>query len=64
MYNYVYPIVLCVPTGKIAKKAVYRGVLLTTWHCILSAELTNNAFLQTFFFLAILPTGVASVESS
>jgi len=24
---------------QIAEKAVYRSVLLTTWHCILSAEL-------------------------
>jgi len=29
---------------------------LTTWHCILSAELTKNTPLQTLF-LAILPTG-------
>jgi len=29
---------------------------LTTWHCILNAELTKNALLQTVFF-EILPTG-------
>jgi len=32
--------------GKIAEKAIYRSVFLTTLHCILSAELTK-----------ILPTG-------
>jgi len=29
------------PVRKIAKNAVCRSVYLTTWHCILSAELTN-----------------------
>jgi len=38
------------PNGQIAEKA-------TTWHCILSAELTKNALFQTVF-LAILPTGI------
>jgi len=33
--------------GKIAKKAACRSVLLTIWHCILIAELTKNALLQT-----------------
>jgi len=35
--------------GKIAEKAVCGSVLLTAWHCILSAELTKNALLQTAF---------------
>jgi len=38
--------------GKIADKAVYRSVFLTTWHSILSAELT-----KTRRNMAILPTG-------
>jgi len=29
---------------------------LTTWHCILSAELTKTYFFRRF--LAILPTGI------
>jgi len=33
--------------GKIAQKAVCRSVFLTTWHCILNAELRKNALLQT-----------------
>jgi len=32
--------------GKIAEKAVCGSVLLTIWHCILSAKLTKNALLQ------------------
>jgi len=35
------------PVGKIAEKAGVGSVVLTTWHCILSAELTKNALLQT-----------------
>jgi len=27
--------------GKIAEKAVWKNVFLTTWHCILSAELAK-----------------------
>jgi len=30
---------------------------LAMWHCILSAEVTRNALLQTVF-LAIFPTGL------
>jgi len=30
--------------GKIAEKAVYRNVFLTTWHCILSAETVQTVF--------------------
>jgi len=33
---------------KIAEKAVGRSVLLTIWHCILSAELTNTP--SDYFF--------------
>jgi len=40
--------------GKIDEKAVCRE-FLTIWHCILSAELTKKALLQTVF-LAILTT--------
>jgi len=29
------------PVGKITEKAVCRNGFLTTWHCILSAELTK-----------------------
>jgi len=43
--------------GKIAKKAVCRSVTLTTWHCILSAELTKTHALRQTVFLAIWPTG-------
>jgi len=39
--------------GKIAEKAVCGSVLLTIWHCILSAKLTKNALLQ-----AVLPTAL------
>jgi len=42
------------PVGKIAEKAVCRSVFLTTWHCILSVELTKT---HLFRLLAILPTG-------
>jgi len=38
------------PVGKNAEKVVCRKVLLTIWHCNLSAELTQNALLQTVFF--------------
>jgi len=46
-----------IPVNKIAEKTVCRSVFSTTWHCILSAELTKNTFLRTVF-LAILPTGI------
>jgi len=36
--------------GKIAEKAVCGSVFLTTWHCILIAELTKNALLHCYFF--------------
>jgi len=36
--------------GKIPEKAVYRSAFLTTWHCILSTELTKKALLQTIFW--------------
>jgi len=36
--------------GKIAEKAVCRSLFLTTWHCMLSAELTKYALFQTVFF--------------
>jgi len=42
--------------GKIAEKAVCSSVFLTTWHCTLSAEITKNALLQTFF-LRFCPLG-------
>jgi len=48
---------LSFPVGKIAEKAVCKSVFLTIWHCILSAELTKHALLQTAFS-AILPTGL------
>jgi len=28
----------------------YTAIKITSWHCILSAELTKNALLQTIFF--------------
>jgi len=36
--------------GKIAEKAVSRSVLLTTWHCILSAVLTKMHSFRLFFW--------------
>jgi len=36
--------------GKTAEKAVCKSAFLMTCHCILSAELTKNAHLQTVFF--------------
>jgi len=39
-----------ITVGKIAEKAVCRSVLLTTWHCILSAELTEKALLCFFWW--------------
>jgi len=36
--------------GKIADKAVCRSVFLTTWHCLLSAELTKTHSFRPFFF--------------
>jgi len=38
-------------------------VFLTTWHCILSTELTKNPLLQTVF-LGILPTTIGSNHST
>jgi len=37
------------PAGKIAGKAVCRCVFLTTWHCVLSAELTKTHSFKLFF---------------
>jgi len=37
------------------EKAVYMSAFLTTWHCILSAELTKTYSFR--LFLVILPTG-------
>jgi len=37
------------PVGKINEKAVCRSVFLTTWHCILSAELTKTHSFRLFF---------------
>jgi len=44
--------------GKIAEKAVCKSVFFT----ILSAELKKNALFQIVFFLAILPTGHATID--
>jgi len=35
--------------GKILEKAVCRRVFLTTWHCILSSELTKTHSSRLFF---------------
>jgi len=43
--------------GKITKKTVRKSVFLTTWHYIVSAELTKTHSFRLFYFLAILPTG-------
>jgi len=43
--------------GEIADKAVRRSVFLTIWHCVLSAELTKNALLQTVLFWRFCPLG-------
>jgi len=40
---------LFLPGGKNREKAVCRSAFLTTWHSILSAELTKNALLLTIF---------------
>jgi len=42
--------------AKSPKKTVCRSVFLATWHCILSAEMTKNALLQTIFW-GFFPTG-------
>jgi len=52
--NSVYPL----SVGKIAEKAVCKSVFLTTWLCILSAELTKKYTSLDSFFLAILPTAL------
>jgi len=36
-----------IPVCKITEKAVCRSVFFTIWYCILSAELSKKALLQT-----------------
>jgi len=48
--------------GKIVEKAVCRSVILTIWHCILSADL-SKAHSFRLLFLAILPTGKTSMST-
>jgi len=33
---------ICISVGKIAENAVCKSVILTTWHCIISAELAKT----------------------
>jgi len=43
--------------GKIAEKAVCNSVFLTTWHCILNAELTKtHSYWASFFSFFIQPS--------
>jgi len=37
------------PVYKIAEKALCRSAFLTTWHCILSAQLTKRHSFRLFF---------------
>jgi len=48
------------PVGKIAEKAVCRSAFLTTWYCILSAELTKTTPSDCFFCDSL--TGKVSIR--
>jgi len=50
------------PVGKITEKEVRRSVFLTTWHCVLSADLTKHALFQTVFFGDFAHWGSSSLK--